>query len=117
MGWLKAIQFGEALCGFIGELTTGDAIQLGTNAVSVDAESLTRLVLKSGDLANRLIRDATGLANEELGKLRPVDALEVLGVAAELNITEELLGKAREVGQRIAATLGIKESQAQAGQA
>ncbi|MCA1996448.1 MAG: hypothetical protein LDL56_04370 [Armatimonadetes bacterium] len=100
LGWRDALRFTEKLGVLLGEFTAPD----GRLVITVD--KLVQTLTRSGDLAADLIAKSTGLAPGQVDALRPVDALALLEAAIEINLHEDLLGKARRVGQALGRVLG-----------
>ncbi len=101
MRWKEAVAFTEKLSGLMGQFTEPDGRLL------VTPEKLGAVIARSGDLATQLLEHTTGLPRETLDDLRPVEVLDLLAAAIEVNLHEELLGKARGVGQALSRSLGL----------
>ena len=102
MRWKDAIAFTEKLSGLTGRFTQPDG------RLVVTPEKLGAVIASSGDLATELLERATGRGREILDELRPVEVLELLAAAVEVNLHEDLLGKARGVGQALSKALGVQ---------
>ncbi len=101
MRWKEAIAFTEKLSGLAREFTEPDG------RLVVTPEKLGAVIARSGDLATQLLERTTGLGRETLDDLRPVEVLDLLAAAIEVNLHEDLLGKARGVGQALSRSLGL----------
>lgn len=102
MRWKDAVAFTEKLSGLMGQFTEPDG------RLVVTPEKLGAVIARSGDLATELLERATGRGREFLDELRPVEVLELLAAAVEVNLHEDLLGKARAVGQALSKALGVQ---------
>ncbi|MBE7502730.1 MAG: hypothetical protein HS113_21090 [Verrucomicrobiales bacterium] len=100
MRWKDAVAFSERLSGMMGQFTEPDG------GLSITPSKLGAVIARSGSLATELLERATGKEREFLDELRPVEVFELLAAAVEVNIHEDLLGKARGVGQALRTALG-----------
>lgn len=101
MRWKDAVAFTEKLSGLMGQFTEPDG------RLMVTPEKLGAVIARSGDLATELLERATGKGREFLDELRPVEVFSLLAAAVEVNLHEDLLGKARGVGQALSKVFGI----------
>ncbi|MCZ7640020.1 MAG: hypothetical protein M5U12_30585 [Verrucomicrobia bacterium] len=101
MRWKDAIAFTEKLSGLMGQFTEPDG------RLVVTPEKLGAVIARSGDLATELLERATGRGREFVDDLRPVEVFSLLAAAVEVNLHEDLLGKARGVGQALSKALGV----------
>jgi hypothetical protein len=102
MRWKDAIAFTEKLSGLMGQFTEPDG------RLVVTPEKLGAVIARSGDLATELLERATGKGREWLDDLRPVEVFDLMAAAVEVNLHEDLLGKARGVGQALSKALGVE---------
>ncbi|MCZ7635756.1 MAG: hypothetical protein M5U12_06745 [Verrucomicrobia bacterium] len=102
MRWKDAVAFTEKITGLMGRFIEPDG------RLVVTPEKLGAVIATSGDLATELLERATGRGREFFDDLRPVEVLELLAAAVEVNLHEDLVGKARGVGQALSTALGVQ---------
>ena len=98
--WKPALAYVQKLSGALGEFIEGGRLV-------VTPEKVTGVLVKSADLAGELITRSTNLSPTEVDDLYPSEALALLQAAIEVNLHEDLLGKARGVGQALQGALGV----------
>lgn len=104
MRWKDAVAFTGKLSGLMSAFIEPDGRLL------VTPEKLGAVIASSGDLATELLERSTGQGRDWLEELRPVEVLDLLAAAVEVNLHEDLLGKARSVGQALGKALGVETS-------
>lgn len=77
-------------------------------AVKFETDKIAELLAGTQELAEFLITKSTNLDADWLNKLSFPDGLEVLDAALEINLSPEIVGKAKNVGGRLGQALGIK---------
>ncbi|MCP5525011.1 MAG: hypothetical protein H7A46_26100 [Verrucomicrobiales bacterium] len=100
MAWPDALAFTGKLADFLPEFIQPDG------KVVISGEKVARVISGSVELAEFLVRKSVDKEDGWFRSLRPTDGLSLLEAAVELNIHEELLGKAQGVLQRVMARLG-----------
>jgi hypothetical protein len=100
MRWKPALAYVQKLSGVLGEFIEGGRLV-------VTPEKLTGVLVKSADLAGELIVRSTNLSPTDVDDLYPSEALALLQAAIEVNLHEDLLGKARGVGRALQGALGV----------
>ena len=81
----------------------------GTAQLVLQADKLADIVTGTQEVAEFLLLKSTGKQAEWLGTLSMGDAMAILDCALELNIREDLLGKVKGVGKRLAAAFGLNK--------
>lgn len=91
--WPDALNFGRLLAERVSNLI---AVNEAGQPV-FDMAKIREAIPMSGELAEFLVTRATGLKPEEIAQLHTSDFLELLAVAMEVNLSEEVLGKFKRV--------------------
>lgn len=99
MPWRDAI-------GFLAELSKqAQRIISPSGQWSLSVDQLPAIITDASGLAGYLFRHAASLSEEQVAALRPVDALDILGAAIELNASPELYTRGKAVAGRLSAAL------------
>ncbi len=98
--WKAALAYVEKLSGALGEFIEGGRLV-------VTSEKLAGVLARSGELAGELIQRSTSLSPDQVADLYPSEAFALLQAAIAVNLHEDLLGKARTVGQALQGALGV----------
>ena len=81
----------------------------GTAQLVLQADKLADIVTGTQEVAEFLLLKSTGKDAAWLSTLSMADAMTVLDAALALNIREDLLGKVKGVGKRLAAAFGLNK--------
>ena len=99
--WPKALKFLQMLAANSKSFTNDDGV------FEFRPDKMTDLVCNVGELSSFLILSATGKDQTWLDELSFADALEVLDAALALNLSAEVMGKAKKVASRFALGKGV----------
>jgi hypothetical protein len=75
---------------------------------SLRIDKITKLICGAQELTEFAIIHSSGLTQEAIRKLSFADGLELLDAALEINLNAEILGRAKKVGGRFTAAIGVK---------
>lgn len=99
MKWRDALAFIDLLSKSLGKVLTVSE----EGKVVFDVDKLPALVTESTVLTDYLLTKSVDLKPEEVGDLAAADALELLSVAIELNLNDDLLGKVKGIAAKVGA--------------
>lgn len=102
--WNEGLEFVRELSkqmSIVTELANAVMASKDGKTFSVQPGTIASLITGSADLAGSLVRKATGLDDEGMKKLSMSKGLEVLDLALELNLTNELLEKGKKIAGRL----------------
>ncbi len=95
--WADALGFLKQLSGHMAAFVTADG------KLKIDVAELGKVVASSEDLAVSLIAKATGHDADWVNNLPLSVVLDLVDVALELNLSDDLLAKAKKIGGRFKA--------------
>jgi len=88
---------------WLGQLGQGLAKYVGsTGRLGIDLGELTALVMDSAELSESLVLKSTGKPKEWLASISCGQFLAVLDTALKLNLSDDLLDRAKKIGARLA---------------
>jgi hypothetical protein len=93
--WPEALGFLEELAKQAGQFLTSDG------RLTFQADQLSRIIQESGGLVEYLVTKATGKDSGWLNARTPVEVLEVLQAAIELNVSPELFARGKALAGRL----------------
>lgn len=99
--WREAVSFIARIGQHAGSLVGPDG------ALTLSVERLASVVAETAALAEYLLTQAAGLTPEQISALRPVEALDLLDAAIDLNLSPELFARGKTVAARVSTALGL----------
>ncbi|GEM_PF-6099801 len=77
-------------------------------------DKLAELISGTQELTEFVVIKSTGMSQEEVRKLSFGDGLELLDAALEINLSPNILDRAKKVGGRFSAAFGVKLGESKA---
>ena len=105
MNWRDGMQFLGMISKHASEVVSGEG-----GKVTVDFAKLPALVASMEELANFLLTRSTGRELAEVNALRFSDSLALIDAAIELNLSQELLERGKQIAGRVGAAFGVNVS-------